>query len=138
MSVLHTMYITKANCIFENIDLSDVESRKILASKTPTSTLPLLETESGNISETNAILFYIAKKYKTDLLGQNSFENAKINQWIEFASCEINRCHKAIINPIFGWNEFCKDSFDKENNKINDYLKILEKELDVKNYLIVN
>ena len=138
MSVLHAMYITKANCIFENIDLSDVESRKILATKTPTSTLPLLETESGNISETNAILFYFAKKYKTDLLGQNAFENAKINQWIEFASCEINRCHKAIINPIFGWNEFCKDSFDKENNKIKDYLKILEKELDGKNYLVSN
>ena len=53
MSALHCMYITKANCSFENIDLVDIETRKKLVTKTPTSTLPLLETESGNISETN-------------------------------------------------------------------------------------
>ena len=138
MSALHAMYVSKANCSFENIDLADTETRKSLVTKTPTSTLPLLETEEGNLSETNAILFYFAQKYKKDLLGKNAFENAKINQWIEFASCEINRCHKAIINPIFGWNDFCKDSFDKENNKIKDYLRILEKELDGKNYLVGN
>ena len=138
MSALHCMYITKANCSFENIDLVDIETRKKLVTKTPTSTLPLLETEQGNISETNAILFYFAQKYKKDLLGNNAFETAKINQWIEFASCEINRSHKAIINPIFGWNEFCKDTFDKENNKIRDHLKILEKELQNKSYLLGN
>ena len=138
MSALHCMYITKANCSFENIDLVDVETRKKLVTKTPTSTLPLLETEQGNISETNAILFYFAQKYKKDLLGNNAFETAKINQWIEFASCEINRSHKAIINPIFGWNEFCKDTFDKENSKIRDHIKILEKELQNKNYLVGN
>ena len=138
MSALHAMYVSKANCTFENIDLADTETRKNLVTKTPTSTLPLLETEEGNLSETNAILFYFAQKYQKDLLGKNAFENAQINQWIEFASCEINRCHKAIINPVFGWNDFCKDSFDKENNKIKDYLKILEKELDGKNYLVGN
>ena len=138
MSALHAMYVSKAKCAFENIDLADTETRKSLVTKTPTSTLPLLETEEGNLSETNAILFYFAQKYKKDLLGKDAFENAKINQWIEFASCEINRSHKAIINPIFGWNDFCKDSFDKENIKIKDYLKILEKELDDKNYLVGN
>jgi len=138
MSALHAMYISNAKCAFENIDLADTETRKSLVTKTPTSTLPLLETEEGNLSETNAILFYFAQKYKKDLLGKDAFENAKINQWIEFASCEINRSHKAIINPIFGWNGFCKDSFDKENNKIKDYLKILEKELNGKNYLVGN
>ena len=68
------------------------------------------ETEEGNLSEANAILFYFAQKYKKDLLGQNIFENAKINQWIQFSSIEINRCLKEIIYPIFGWKEFCKES----------------------------
>ena len=77
MSTLHGMYITNANCTFENVELNDVETRKIVATKTPTSTLPLLETEEGNLSEANAILFYFAKKYKPDLLGKNAFENAK-------------------------------------------------------------
>ena len=138
MASLHGMYASGANCIFENIDLADTETRQNIASKTPTTTLPFLETEEGNLSETNAILFYFAQKYKKDLLGKSSFEMAKINQWIEFGSCELNRSQKAIIYPMFGWKEFCKDSFDKENTKIKDYLKILEKELEGKNYLVGN
>ena len=138
MASLHGMYVSGANCIFENIDLADIETRQNIATKTPTTTLPFLETEDGNLSETNAILFYFAQKYKNDLLGQNNFETAKINQWIEFGSCELNRCQKAIIYPMFGWNEFSRESFDKENAKIKDYLKILEKELEGKNYLVGN
>ena len=136
MTTLHGMYASGANCSFENIDLADIETRKNVVSKTPTTTLPFLEAEEGNLSETNAILFYFAQKYKKDLLGKNAFENAKINQWIEFGSCELNRCQKAIIYPIFGWHEFSKDIFDRENGKIKDYLKSLEKELEGKNYFV--
>ena len=94
MSILHTIYISDANCIFKNLDLEDFETRKSNALKIPTITFPFLETKEGNISETNFILFYLAKQYKKNLLGKNSFENAKINQWIEFATCEINNCQK--------------------------------------------
>ena len=138
MCALHTMYISEANCTFENLDLEDVETRNKYISKTPTTTLPFLETKEGNISETNAILFYFANKYKKDLLGQNIFENAKIHQWIEFASCEINNCQKTIIYPIFGWSEFSKDQSEKKNTKLKEYLKIIEKELENKNYIIGN
>ena len=138
MSAIHGMYVTEANCIFENIDLSDTETRNKSVSKTPTTTLPFMETTEGNISETNAILYYLAKKYKKDLLGKDIFENAKISQWIEFASCEINRCQRAIIYPIYGWAEFCKENSDKENSNLKDYLKLLEKELEGKNYLVGN
>ena len=138
MASLHAMYASGANCTFENIDLADTETRKNIVTKTPTNTLPFLETEKGNISETNAIIFYFAQKYKKDLLGKNAFENAKINQWIEFACSEINRCQKAIIYPMFGWQEFCRESYDKENGNIKEYIKILEKEFEGKNYLVGN
>ena len=138
MSVLHTIYITEANCPFENIELEDIETRNNYASKTPTTTFPFLETTEGNISETNAILFYLAQKYKKDLLGKNIFENAKINQWIEFATCEINNCQKSLIYPIFGWKEFSKEKAEKESTKLKGYLNILEKELTNKDYLIGN
>ena len=62
----------------------------------------------------------------------------KINQWIEFATCEINNCQKSIIYPIFGWNEFSKEKFEKENKKLKEYLNILEKELTIKDYLVGN
>ena len=104
MSILHTIYISGKDISFENLDLSDKDSRNKYISKIPTITFPFILTESGNIAQTNSILYYIALKYKKDLLGLNAFENAKINQWIEFANCEINRCQKEIIFPKF-WLE---------------------------------
>ena len=136
MSALHTMYVSGANCTFENIDLEDIDTRNENVLRTPTTTYPFLETKEGNISETNAIQFYLAQKYKKDLLGNNIFENAKINQWIDFATCEINQCQKSLIYPIFGWSDYNKESSDKENGKLKDYLKILEKELENKNYIV--
>ena len=123
---------------FEEMKLEEKDKRNSLVQKTPTTTFPFLETEKGNISQTNAIINYLCQKYKPDLLGQNSFEKAKINQWIEFSNCEINRCNKSIIYPIFGWNNFVKEDFDRDNNKIKEYLKLIEKQLENNEYIIGN
>ena len=136
MPILHTIYIPGQDIIFENLDISDNETRKKYIPKTPTITFPFLETKLGNISQTNAILNYLALKYKKDLLGLNPFENAKINQWIEFANCEINHSQKEIIYPIFGWKEYNKEISNKENNILKERLKFLENELHNKDYII--
>ena len=106
MEVLHTAFIIKAKMDFENADLEDVSKRNTYAQKTPTTTLPFLETEYGNISESMSIETFLAKKFKPELLGANLFQKAKVNQWIEFGSCEIQNCLKEIIYPIFSWKEF--------------------------------
>jgi len=49
------MYISKKDSINQFIP------------KNPTITFPFLETNLGNISQTNSILYYLAKKYKKDL-----------------------------------------------------------------------
>ena len=136
MEILHIIKLTGANISFENIGIGEVEKRNSLVLKTPTTTFPFLETKEGNISESQAIEFYLCSKYKPDLLGETVFEKAKINQWIEFSSNEINRCNKSIIYPIFGWNDFSKDSFNKENGKIKEYLKLIEIELSKNEYII--
>ena len=97
-----------------------------------------METENGNISQTNSIIYYLSQKYKPELLGENAFEKAKIMQWIEFANCEIFNCNKSIIYPIFGWSDLNKEEFDKSNNKIKEYLKLIEKELEKNEYIIGN
>ena len=138
MSILHVINVTGQDILFENIDMTNKESLSQFIPKTATITFPFLETNSGNISQTNSIVYYLATKYKKDLFGLNTFENAKINQWIEFANCEINNCLKEIIYPIFGWKEFNKDLSNKENGKLNDYIKILESELTNKDYIVGN
>ena len=135
MEILHVIKLTGAKVSFENIGLGEAEKRNSLVLQTPTTTFPFLETKEGNISESKAIELYLCSKYKPELLGESVFEKAKVNQWIEFASIEINRCNKSIIYPIFGWKDFCKDSFNRDNGKIKDYIKLIENELSKDEYI---
>jgi elongation factor 1-gamma len=129
MEVLHTSYLTKAKILFEDADIEDISKRNSYSEKTPTTTLPFLETPQGNISESISIETYLINKYKPDLLGINILERAKVNQWIEFASCEIQKCQQEIIFPIFNWKEVNKEMADKANKKLKQYIGILEKQL---------
>ena len=97
MEILHTINILGVKIPLEEINLEEKEKRNSLVQKTPTTTFPFLQTEQGNISQSNSIIYYLTKKYKPELLGETSFEKAKILQWIEFANCEINKCNKSII-----------------------------------------
>jgi len=139
MEVLHTSFVAKARIDFEDADLEDVDKRNSYAQRTPTTTLPFLETKEGNISESLSIQTFLAKKFKPDLLGSSIFERAKINQWIEFASCEIQKCLQDIIYPIFNWKEYNKELSDESNKKLKQYMIILEKELNNgKKYILGN
>ena len=130
MEILHTAYIINAKLIFEDADFEDIEKRNSYVLKTPTSTLPFLETPEGNVSESLSIETFLANKFKPDLLGRNSFERAKVNQWVEFGANEIQKCVKEIIYPIFNWKELDKEVADKANKSIKQYVIILEKELN--------
>jgi elongation factor 1-gamma len=138
MEILHTLNIIGIKIDFEEIKLEEKDKRNSLINKIPTTTFPFLETEKGNISQSNAIIKYLCEKYKPELLGENIFEKCKIIQWIEFANNEIFKCNKNIIYPIFGWNNLNKEDYNKDNNKIKEYLKIIEKELENKEYIIGN
>ena len=138
MEILHIINILGKDIPLENIKLEEKEKRNSLVQKTPTTTFPFLETQNGNISQSNSIIYYLCQKYKPDLLGENAFEKAKIIQWIEFANCEILRCNKSIIYPIFGWNNLNKEEFDKCNKNIKDHLMLIEKELEKNEFIVGN
>ena len=138
MEILHTAYVLGIELPLEDIKLEEKEKRNTFDQKIPTKTFPFLETKEGNISQSDAIIYYLCQKYKPELLGQNAFEKAKIMQWTEFANCEISRCNRSIIYPIFGWDELNKDDYNRDNNKIKEYLKCLEKELEKNEFIIGN
>ena len=138
MEILHTMHLASIEIPFENIKVNEIEKRNSFEHQTPTKTFPFLETKEGNISQSDAIIYYLCQKYKPELLGQNIFEKAKIMQWVEFSNCEINQCNRNIIYPIFGWEELNKEDYNRDNNKIKEYLKNIEKELEKNEYIIGN
>ena len=134
--VLHVVELTKAPIELQNIDWEDEENRKTLVTKSPTGTFPFLETSEGVISESQAIEFYLAEKYKPELLGKGEMEKALVKQWSDFACFEIYPCSREIIYPIFGWKQYCKEEAEKANNKIKDLMKILDQQIKGKKYIL--
>ena len=137
MEVLHTSYLVKSKINFIDADLEDTKKRNTYAQKTPTTTLPFLETKNGNISESISIEIFLAKKHKPEILGSNAFEHAKINQWIEFANCEIQNCAKELIYPIFKGKKPENKGNENEDKKFKKYLSLLEKEFKKGNKFIM-
>ena len=138
MEILHTSNILGISIPLENIKVDEKETRDSFEDKTPTKTFPFLETKEGNISQSEAIIYYLVQKHKPELLGQNIFEKAKIMQWTEFANCEIAKCNRSIIFPIFGWDELNKEDYNKDSNKIKEYLKLMENQLEKNEFIIGN
>jgi elongation factor 1-gamma len=134
--VLHVIELAKAPVELQNIDWEDTEARKTLSEKSPTGTFPFLETSEGLLSESRAIENYLAEKYKPELLGQGEMQRAQVRQWVDFASFEIAQSASNIVYPIFGWKQYCKEEADKSNNKIKEFMKVLEQQLNGKKYII--
>ena len=135
MEIIHAANLINAKINFENVNLDDTEKRNSYVLKTQTTTFPFLETEKGNISESRAIEYFLCEKYKPEFLGENTFGKAKVNQWAEFACCEIYHCVQSLIYPIFGWKKYCKESADNAKKKIKEYLLIIENNLKTSEYI---
>ena len=136
--VLHVINLTKAPVELQDVDWEDAETRKTLTPKSPTGTFPFLETTEGVLSESRAIENYLAMKYKPELLGENDLEKAQVRQWSDFAIFEIGYCAKEVVYPIFGWKNYCKESYDKANNKVKEFMKVLEAHMKDKEFVMGN
>ena len=132
--VLHVVEASKAPVELHNVDWEDNEARKPLLAKSPTGTLPYLETEEGLLSESKAIELYLAEKYKPELLGEDDLQKAQVRQWMDFASFELGDCAQKIVYPIFGWKPYCKDSADEANIRLKEFMKALDQQVKGKRY----
>ena len=132
--VLHVVEASKAPVELQNVDWHDAETRKTLLPKSPTGTLPYLETEEGPLSESKAIELYLAEKYKPSLLGEDDLQKAQVRQWMDFASFELGDCAQKLVYPIFGWKPYCKDSADEANIRLKEFMKALDQQVKGKRY----
>ena len=132
--VLHVVEASKAPVELQNVDWDDKETREKLLPKSPTGTLPYLETEEGLLSESKAIEIYLAEKYKPELLGEGDLQKAQVRQWMDFASFELSDCAQKIVYPIFGWKPYCKESADEANMRLKEFMKALDQQVKGKRY----
>ena len=134
--VLHVVHLTKAPVELQDVDWEDKETRKTLSPKSPTGTFPFLELGEGVLSESRAIENYLAMKHRPELLGENELEKAQVKQWSDFAIFEIGFCAKEIVYPLFGWKPYCKDSANKANERLKEFMRTLDAQLKDKEFVM--
>ena len=138
MEILHTINLINIEIPLENIEVKDIEKRNTFIDKISTRTFPFLETKDSTISQSGAIIYYLCEKNKSPLLGQNDLEKAKIIQWTEFANHEIMKCNRSIIYPVLGWDCLNKEEYNRDSNKLKEYLKLIENELGKNEFIVGN
>ncbi len=95
-----------------------------------------METSNGTLAEAYAIVQYLAATYNTALLGTNEWEQALVNQWVQFAHWEVTRFSKALLYPIFGFFEYNKAEGAKALSELKEWLKNLDKHLDNRDFVV--
>eukprot|EP01086_Lenisia_limosa_P012351 TRINITY_DN40640_c0_g1_i1.p1 TRINITY_DN40640_c0_g1~~TRINITY_DN40640_c0_g1_i1.p1 ORF type:complete len:427 (+),score=224.92 TRINITY_DN40640_c0_g1_i1:156-1283(+) len=77
--------------------------------------VPVLQTEQGPLFEATAIAHYVASLNgdKKNLLPKDAFAAAELQQWISFASMELNLPFAVWIYPVLGYAPFNKGAYDK-------------------------
>jgi elongation factor 1-gamma len=98
-----------------------------------------MDTPFGSIYESDAILKYIARlRPDTGLLGSTFFQQAQVDQWLNWSGFELEVARGAWIYPLFGVGEANADVLRLAKEKITKYLQILNEHLANKTHVVGN
>ena len=98
----------------------------------------MLETDKGFIFESNAILRHVARTYKPALYGANNDEMALVDQWLDFATSEMDPPMKIILKPILGYTEFNPALKKSAMSSIFAVMRILDNHLKMQTFMVGN
>lgn len=107
--------------------------------KFPLGKVPAMETPFGPLYESGAILKYIARlRADTNLFGTNFYENALVEQWIDWSAFEVEPARGAWLLPIYGVIDYNKRVYEEAKKDIASYIQVLDKHLFTNTYLVGN
>jgi len=116
------------------IDLDFREDPKIPAEKNPYEKAPVLETETGCVYGTNAVVRYVSR-LGNKLYGNNIHEAGLCDQYMETAN-EIALPANVWLFPIFGYIPNNPQATQKAKGDIRKSLEILNKTLATRTFLV--
>jgi len=102
----------------------------------PLGKVPVLKTPEGPIFESHAILRFIAHKGKQNLLGKTAYEAALVDQWMEFASTQIEPPASTWLFPIWGLIPNNPAATNKAKGDILRLLSVLNTHLATRTFLL--
>jgi len=113
----------------------DNKSKEFLA-KFPVGKVPVLETEHGPLFESNAIARHVARHEGSKIYGASAYEASLIDQWIDFASNEIELPSAAWLYPILEIVPENREATNKAKGDIRKALDILNHHLETRTFLV--
>jgi len=109
---------------------------KEFAAKSPMGKVPVLETKEGNIFEANAIARYLARVSKGQLYGSNDFQASLIDQYLDFATNDVELPGAVWIYPILGFIANNQAATSKAQADIKKALDFLNGQLSTRTFLV--
>lgn len=111
----------------------DNKSEAFLA-KAPLGKVPVLETEKGWISESNAIARYVAR-LGGNIYGSDAYTTSVIDQWVDYCSNEIDPSTAAWLYPILGYMPYIAKDTQKAKENLKKVLAFLDGQLAGRSFL---
>lgn len=122
---------------FNDVDISIPDFKEFKPEMSPTGRLPILETGSGVLFESNAIARYIARiRSDTGLMGATFFDSAAVDSWIDFCSNELELPATLWFYPVVGYLPPNEATSSKAKADFTTALGKIEAHLDDKTYLV--
>jgi len=121
---------------YTGVQLDVANANEQTAKNSPYGKIPYLETNDGVLFEPNAIARYVARQGKNNLFGQNSFESAQVEQWIDFSASEIDLPASVWVFPILGYIPNNSQATQKAKGDVRKVLDFLNKHLLTRTFLV--
>ncbi|XP_074567391.1 elongation factor 1-gamma-like [Curcuma longa] len=103
----------------------------------PIGKVPVLETPDGSIFESNAIARYVTRmKENNPLLGSSLIEYGHIEQWIDFATLEVDTNIIRWFVPRVGWVPYFAPAEEQAITNLKRALTVLNTYLASNTYLV--
>ncbi|KAJ7521310.1 hypothetical protein O6H91_19G047500 [Diphasiastrum complanatum] len=102
----------------------------------PLGKVPVLETPDGAIFESNAIARYVLKLKNNNLLGSSLIDQAHVDQWIDFATTEIDSGLSRWVYPRLGYEVYSPEVEEFTISAIRRSLGALNTHLTSHTYLV--
>jgi len=119
---------------YSDVSIKAVYNEVDLQSKSPIGKIPLLEVESVTIFGADAISRYVAKS--SSLLGSSPLEAALVDQWVQFASKEIDMPASVWVFPILGFIKNDIQALSRAKSDVRKVFETLNKHLAARTYLV--
>jgi len=107
--------------------------------KNPLGKVPVLETPHGCIFESGAIARYVARlRSDANLLGACNMDQARVDQWVDFCSNEVEPSRSILIYPIFGYLAYNEKAAQEAKKELSTSLSVLNTHLLTHTFMVGN